>query len=119
MVRGIFGIVGALVIFTASSATATDIDIGPITVMNDFDVEITVTVYHADDIDEPFESYKIKVGKSLELEYDGKPYNIGGDWLIRVEPVGKDPSRRRLLWKVAEYKDNAFRVRAKVAYDGK
>lgn len=108
---------GVLLLFGMSPTKAMDIDIGPITVKNDFDVEVTVTVYHADDIDQPFESYKIKPGKSLKLEHDGKAYNIGGDWLIKVEPAGKDASKRRLLWKVSTYKDGEFTVQAKTVYE--
>jgi hypothetical protein len=110
---------GLILAFGAGPAVATDVDIGPITVVNNFDVEVTVTVYHADDIDEAFSSYKVKPGKSLELDYEGKPLVLGGDWLIKVRPAGMDPSKRRLLYKVAEFKSGAFTVQAKKAYEGK
>ena len=119
MLRGILAAACAVGLISVSTATATDIHQGPITVKNDFDVEIIVTVYHADDIDEPFESYKIKAGKSLQLEHRGKPCIIGGDWPVKVEPAGKEAPKRRLLWKVSEFKDGAFTVHAKVAYAGK
>lgn len=119
MARGILAVVVVGFLFCAAPAGATDIDIGPMRVINDLDVAVQVTVYHADDIDEVFQSFLIEAGNTHQFEADGNPCTIGGDWLIRVQPIGKEPSKRRLLWKVSEFKDGMFTVRAGVAYEGK
>lgn len=98
---------------------ATDVQVGPIIIDNNYTNGVRIILYHADDIDNVFATWNFRARERSFLDFENQRLILGGDWLIQIEFGNGVKSPRRAIARVGVYRNGTWECLATEIYSGK